>query len=104
MNIEYLYNMSEEEKKQFPLTSSLINELVDFNKERHFDERGELLERLEDFFSGFSDFSIELFIKCIMLGQCSFPLPNVVSNWADEEIDVLHKRYKILKKLNKLTK
>ena len=104
MGIEYLYNMNEEERKEFPLTSSLIDELIQFKKDSHFDERGELLECLESFMEEFSDFSIEFYIRKVMLGEFEIPLPNEFSGWSEEDLDILHKRYKLLKKLNKLTK
>ena len=104
MSIEYLYNMSEEEKKQFPFAHSLIEEIVGFNKERHFDERGELLQVIENLIQDFSDLAIEMYVREVMLGHCEFPLPNVFDGWTDEEFDVLNKRYKTLKKLNNLTK
>lgn len=104
MNVEDLFNISKEERKDFPLTASLIDELIKFGEDAHFDERGELLECLEAYMEGFSDFSIEFYIRKVMLGEFEIPLPNEFSGWSEEDLDILHNRYKILKKLNKLTK
>ena len=104
MKVENLFNMNEEEKNSYPFTSCFIDSLKEFYEKEHFDEREELQESIEEFLVSFSGSNIDFIMRMIMLGQIPFPLPNELDGWTDEDFDIIHKRYKKLKKMNRLSR
>lgn len=104
MKVEDLFNMDKEEINSYPFSYALITMLKCFAETDHFYEREELLESIEQFLINFSSAHIDSVIKMIMVGKVEFPLPNELSGWSEEEFDIIHKRYKKLKKMNKLSK
>lgn len=104
MKIEELFDITDEEKKKYELTSWLIEEIQKINfPDENFVTREEFFEKLESYFVNFSIYMIDDYIKNVMLGNFRFPLPNMYE-WDEEEFDKINKRYKKLKKMNKLTR
>ena len=104
MKIEDLFDIREEESKKYLFTGWLIEEIKKINSpDDNFVTREELLEKLEDYLVNFSIFMTDDYIMNVMLGEYQFPLPNRYE-WDEEQFDKIHKRYRKLKRMNRLSK
>ena len=105
MKLDDLLQLTDEEKEKFPY----VNAFVDYINNRdvvddYFESKEDFLNHIESFFNDFALFENDVLLKCIMLGDIPFPMPNRVGKWEDDELDRLHKRYRIIKKMNRISR
>lgn len=103
MKIEELFDLTEEESEKYQFTSWLIEKIKELYSLEYFCNRKEFLKELNKYLLDFSLFMCDDYIKGVMLGDYVFPLPNIYE-FTEEEFDKIHKRYKKLKKMNRLSK
>ena len=104
MTIVDVLKLTDEEKQKFPLARCLADALSEIDTLKDFLDRDEYLSEVEDFLVSICSSNTETFIKMIMLGEIPFPLPNAVRGWTDEQLEKVHKRYRNIKKMNRLSK